>query len=193
MSAETRDRIIQAGNQAMLEKSYNGAGLNEILKIAGVPKGSFYHHFASKEDLGVCIVNQCADEHTQRLRAFFSEPNKTPLERLRSKFEWGRTYLIENGYTVECLIFKLAMELATLSDPVRASIRCAMDQWRSLTAQCIREAQHLGEIPEHHDPEALADFMIAAWEGVFLRVQVDREIRAADDFLHFIFECLLAK
>ncbi|MCA9428119.1 MAG: TetR/AcrR family transcriptional regulator, partial [Candidatus Omnitrophica bacterium] len=51
--AETRERILDASSQAIIAKSYNGVGLKKILKNAGVPKGSFYHHFKSKEDLAI--------------------------------------------------------------------------------------------------------------------------------------------
>ena len=49
----TKERILDAAEQIMLEKSFHSVGLNEILKAVGVPKGSFYHHFESKEQFGV--------------------------------------------------------------------------------------------------------------------------------------------
>ncbi|HKB16750.1 MAG TPA: TetR/AcrR family transcriptional regulator, partial [Planctomycetota bacterium] len=48
----TRERILEAGAEAIAEKSYEGCGLAEILERADVPKGSFYHYFGSKEDFG---------------------------------------------------------------------------------------------------------------------------------------------
>ena len=48
----TKEQILDAGMKALLEKGFNGVGVQEITAAAGVPKGSFYHHFARKEALG---------------------------------------------------------------------------------------------------------------------------------------------
>ena len=67
-TADTRERILDASCQAIISKSFNGAGLNEILQNAGVPKGSFYHHFKSKEDLGIAVIEKSTAEHMERLK-----------------------------------------------------------------------------------------------------------------------------
>ena len=48
---DKRARILASGTSVMLRKGYNGTGVQEITQGAGVPKGSFYHYFESKEDL----------------------------------------------------------------------------------------------------------------------------------------------
>ena len=55
---DTKEKIIQAALKALLQKGFNGVGVQEITEQAGVPKGSFYNHFESKEALGVEIVER---------------------------------------------------------------------------------------------------------------------------------------
>lgn len=79
----TRDKIIASGIQAIVAKSFNAVGLNEILADAGVPKGSFYHYFKSKEAFGVAIVEQFAAKVAEELRATLGDASQSPLSRLR--------------------------------------------------------------------------------------------------------------
>lgn len=172
-------------------KGFNGSGLSEILERAGVPKGSFYHYFGSKEDFGVALIERARDEYLDSLRTHLSERKRSPLSRLRSIFEDTRAECDRNGPTVECIIPKLALETATLSDPVHAAVKCAYQQWSALIAQVIREAQAAGEVARSHDPDHLADVLVMLWEGAAVRMQIDRSIGPLDDFLAFVFDTLL--
>lgn len=190
---ETRERILEASSQAIVAKSYNGVGLNEILKNAGVPKGSFYHHFKSKEDLAIAVIEKSTAEHLVRFREYLTDRSKSPLERLREVFRIAREMLLEQGFNRDCLVPKMALEIANLSEPVRAAIKCGMDQSLSLVAQCIREAQAAGEVDQGHDPETLAGFIQASWEGVMIRTQIDRDIRPVDQFIEYLFDFFLRR
>ena len=52
----TRQHLLDIGYQIMVIKGFSGVGLNEILKTANVPKGSFYHYFKSKEQYAQCLL-----------------------------------------------------------------------------------------------------------------------------------------
>ena len=51
--ANVREKIVDAALHLFHTRGYNGSGVNDIVVSAGVPKGSFYNHFASKEALGL--------------------------------------------------------------------------------------------------------------------------------------------
>lgn len=82
----------------MIGKSYNAVGLNEILAAAGVPKGSFYHFFKSKEDFGVAVVEYFAVKAAEYLRTMLRDASRTPLERLRYWFESARDQLALHAF-----------------------------------------------------------------------------------------------
>jgi len=98
METTTRDKIIASGTQAIIGKSYNAVGLNEILLAAGVPKGSFYHFFKSKEDFGVAVVEYFATKAAEHLRTILRDPTRSPLARLRHWFESARDGLAQNAF-----------------------------------------------------------------------------------------------
>ena len=61
-----REGIVQAGLKCLVEKGFNAVGVQDITDTAGVPKGSFYNHFVSKEALGVEIVERYGANQTRR-------------------------------------------------------------------------------------------------------------------------------
>jgi TetR/AcrR family transcriptional repressor of nem operon len=184
----TRERILNAGREVICAKSYNGAGLSEILKAASVPKGSFYHYFSSKEDFGIALIESLTAEHGITMRRLLSRRNLSPVTRLRAYFEEGVAFYREQGPTRKCIVAKMALELSQLSEPMRAAIKCAYDSWALILAQVIREAQALGEIHLDHDPERLASLLINLWEGATIRMQIDRNCEPLVDMLAYVFE-----
>jgi TetR/AcrR family transcriptional repressor of nem operon len=189
--SRTRERLLEVGAQAIAEKSFTACGLTEILKRAGVPKGSFYHYFRSKEDFGVAVIEKEAQEFLEELRPIVGDRRRSPRERLRALFEHASAECAANGPARQCLIPKLALEISQLSEPVQAAIQCAYEQWHAVLAQLVREAQAAGEVGRGRDAGRLANVIVMLWEGATIRMQIDRSMQPLQDFLAFTFETLL--
>ncbi len=189
--SDTRDRILEAGAQAISESSFNACGLAEILQRANVPKGSFYHYFESKEDFGVALIEKASQEYVELLQPIVSDRKKSPLQRLRAIFELGREECLANGAARQCLVPKLALETTQLGAAVHAAVKCAYDQWAALLSKVIREGQASGEIGKDHAPERLASMLVMLWEGATIRMQIDRSLQPVDDCISFVFDSLL--
>ena len=187
----TRERILEVGAQAIADKSFNSCGLSEILRLAGVPKGSFYHYFGSKEDFGVALIEKASAEYIELLGPIVSDRKRTPLERLRAVFEETREECLARGTARQCLIPKLALETSQLSEPVHAAVKNAYVKWSALIAGAIREAQAVGELPASHDADRLANMLVMLWEGATIRTQIDRSPQPIEDFLTFAFDSRL--
>jgi len=183
-TSDTRDRIIDAGTKAIVAKSYNGCGLSEILGAAGVPKGSFYHYFKSKEGFGVAVIEESANYHSQNLRKYFTDRSKSPVARLITFYTFARDHYDCYGPTRQCLIAKLALETSQLSEPMRAAIKAGYDEWSVIHAKVIREAQAAGEVDSNASPEAIANIIINLWEGATIRMQIDQHIQPLNEFLN---------
>lgn len=183
-TATTKERIIEAGSQAIAAKSFNGCGLKEILDAAAVPKGSFYHYFKSKEDFGVAVIEHSAEEHATFIRGVLNDRSISPLNRIHRLFKEMRDYYAEAGPSRECIIAKLALEVAQLSEPMRLAIKYAYDNWSALLARTLREAQAAGEICKELNAESLAELLVNAWEGVTIRMQIDKSVEPIDEFLN---------
>src|SRR3954451_11878488 len=88
MSKEkTRAVLLEAGKKVFLEKGYNHSGIEAILQAAGVPKGSFYYYFTSKEDFGLQVLNHFASLIDAEVGRYLDDATLSPLERLRRYHE----------------------------------------------------------------------------------------------------------
>ena len=178
---DTRERLLAAGAELVLKQGFNGTGLSEVLQLAGVPKGSFYHYFGSKEEFGVALLERTRDGYLADLKPILSDR------------EFAREECSGTGPNAECLIAKIAFETANLSEPVHAAVRCCYQQWSALLAQVIREGQAANEIDRKHDADRLGNVLVMLWEGAGMRMQIERNINALDDFLAFVFDTLFGR
>lgn len=190
---DTRALLLEVGAQAIAEKSFNSCGLTEILGRAGVPKGSFYHYFASKEDFGVALIEKDSADFLNELQPIAADATRSPLARLRAVFEQCSAFCAEQGAARQCLIPKLALEAAQLSAPVHAAVCGAYDQWSALLARLVREAQASGEVDTARAPEQLAEVLAMLWEGAMLRMQTYRHPGPIEAFFDYAFDSLLRR
>src|SRR6201988_2423488 len=105
-----REDIVQAGLKRLAEKGFNAVGVQDITDAAGVPKGSFYNHFDSKEALGVEIVERYGAN--QPRRETLGLPTVPPLQRLRRHFERINGLFADSHFTRNCILGGFSSELA---------------------------------------------------------------------------------
>jgi TetR/AcrR family transcriptional regulator, transcriptional repressor for nem operon len=188
--APVRDRIVSEGLEAVFRDGFNATGVQDIADAAGVPKGSFYNYFRSKEALGVEIV----DLYFSGVKARFnllSDPSKPPLDRLRGYFASLGQVLIKGKYGKGCLVGNLSGELSDQSPAVRKRLASVYKEWSRALEGCIREGQERGEIARDVNASVLASFLLTAWEGTILRAKVEKEKAALNQFMMVAFKRLL--
>ena len=145
-SLETRELLLRAGLEVLTEKGFSSTGIDEILKRVGVPKGSFYHYFDSKEAFGAALIERYARYFAYKLERHFGDSSKQPLARLWAFVEDARTGMARHEFRRGCLIGNLGQEMAALPESYRASLIAVFHDWESRLARCLEAAQHRGEI-----------------------------------------------
>jgi TetR/AcrR family transcriptional repressor of nem operon len=93
-----RERLLDAGVEAFHRRGFNGCGVQEITEAAGVPKGSFYNHFASKEALGAAVLDRYWQQRGDTTLRILEDRDVRPRERLWRYFatmagKWQSTVL----------------------------------------------------------------------------------------------------
>jgi TetR/AcrR family transcriptional repressor of nem operon len=184
-----REQIVEAGMKALLEKGFNGCGVQEITALAGVPKGSFYNHFESKEALGAEIVERYGDRDGRR--SALADRSISPLERLRRHFEALTERYVGFDYERGCLLGNFSAELAVQSPLIRGSLAAVFARWTEDLEAAIAEAQATGAIATKLPAGDLASFLLDAYEGALLRARVERSRRSFDIFLTITFTQIL--
>jgi TetR/AcrR family transcriptional repressor of nem operon len=188
MSSETstRERLIAAGLPLLLERGYNGFGLQALLSATGIPKGSFYHHFRDKEDFALQVVDAYMRQVHAGLDACLGDPSVIPLDRVRRFFESTQQVYRQQGY-MGCLLGGLGQELSGVSDAFRKKIEECFTEIAARLAICLEEAQKCGELPANSDPQRLAALLVDCWEGAALRSRLQRDLAPLDAMLEFYF------
>jgi TetR/AcrR family transcriptional regulator, transcriptional repressor for nem operon len=185
----TREQIVQAGLKCLTTKGFNGVGVQDITDAAGVPKGSFYNHFESKEALGVEIVERYGAD--KRRRELLTDKSIPPLERLRRHYERLTTLCVDARFERGCILGNFSAELSNQSEVIRESLRRLYERWTKDVEATIAEAQDQGAVSKALTAAELAGFLLDAYEGALLRARVERDGRAFERFMKFAFSKLL--
>lgn len=191
MSKETKATLLETGKKVFLERGYNNSGIEAILQAAGVPKGSFYYYFDSKEDFGLQVLDRFAECYKAEAARFLDDRSVGPLERLRRLFEAKCERLGSQHCRCGCLVGNLSQEMADQSEAFRAKLEEIFKWWCGRYAECLAEAQQAGEIPAHLDVHELAEFWLNSWQGAVLRAKTTRSIAPLRTFLNMMFGYVL--
>ena len=185
-----RGKLLETALERFQAQGFNGCGVQDITDAAGVPKGSFYNHFKSKEALAVEVLERYGQGNRFDL---LNDGTRAPLDRLRAHFEFLADRLEGWAFTRGCLLGNFASETADTSPAMRDAMVGAFDRWSAAVTHVLRQAQAQGDIDARHDPDRLARFLVQAWEGAITSAKVRKTRGPLDDFFAVSFGTLLAK
>ena len=181
-----KEEILGAGVDLFLERGFNAAGVKDITDRAGVPKGSFYNHFESKEALATVALERYGE--SRRLQDL-GDSAASPVERIRRHFEFLRDELPD--FSRGCLFGNFSAEIVDHSEPLRLRVKDSFAEWSTKLADAIKAGQEGGEIRPSLDPQRTARYLISAWEGTLLEARADKSGEAFDTFFAVTFDALL--
>jgi TetR/AcrR family transcriptional regulator, transcriptional repressor for nem operon len=187
----TRENLIAVGLELMRKGGYGATGVQDILHVAGVPKGSFYHHFGSKEEFAAAVLERYVTLVGELGEQVLGNKRQPPLRRLRQYFEDLIRTAGQSAPIQGCLLGSLSLEVAGISPLLQGRLSSSFTRWQAAVAAVLREALEKGDLPKSARPESLAGFVLNSWEGALLRSQADKSDAPLNDFLHYIFEELL--
>jgi TetR/AcrR family transcriptional regulator, transcriptional repressor for nem operon len=186
-----RNELIQIGKEIVVKQGFKGTSLNDVLSTAGVPKGSFYYYFSSKEDFGLAIVDNFAQEYRDRLKTFLGDERYSPLTRLRNYFEFKIAEMEAHSCNDGCLIGNLAQELSAQNELFRDRLKQVFAEWEQCFIQCLQEASEAGEIESDRHFDILAKFILSSWQGAILQAKVTKSVLPMQTFVKILFEQVL--
>lgn len=185
------ERILEAGLEALYQHGFNATSVQDITQAAGVPKGSFYNHFESKEALGVEAVNVYASRMGSMLTPLHSK-SVSPLKRLHTYFKKMHQLLSDSQYAQGCMLGNFGSEMSDHSEPIRHSVDSALQAWRGEIESVVLEAQKAGEISADLSATEIASYLLNAWEGAVLRAKIMKSRAPIDTFLKVTFTKVLS-
>jgi len=187
----TRDHLIDTGLKLMHQHGYNATGLTEILKAADVPKGSFYHHFGSKEDFAAAALERYTTREAKHAATVLNDAKAPPLKRLKRYFTDLVRFYGQKGEIPGCMMGRFSLEIAAANPQLRKQISGSFAHWQHAIATVIQQAVAQKELPADTDSESLAGFLLNSWEGALLRSQAEENDSPLEVFMHLVFDRLL--
>jgi TetR/AcrR family transcriptional repressor of nem operon len=177
-----KNHILDCGARLIASKGFVGVGLSEILSTAGVPKGSFYHYFKSKERFGEELLERYMAQYLDRLDALFKSDDQPARARLMrywsfwnaTQCEVGADGCGELGGGAKCLIVKLSAEVADISEAMRVTLRDGTDRVVQRIAQCLEAAQADGSVSPTLVAQDTALTLYGLWLGASLLAKLRR-------------------
>ncbi len=172
----TRQHILDTGYRLVLQKGFAALGLQEILKACAVPKGSFYHYFASKEVFGCELLQQYVDGYGRKLDELLAEPGNGRQRLMRYWSAWAHDPVDPaQGWAEECLVVKLAAEVSDLSEDMRRVLDHGVQQLLQRIAGLVEEGRADGSLPGGKPALQVARVLYQMWLGAALLSKLSQD------------------
>ena len=186
-------RLLAAGHRLFWRNGYHATGIQEIADSAGVPKGSFYNHFGSKEAFAATIIENYGKWVSNNWDGLLAQAEAGSqadhVERIRTIFH----FFIDHHERAECLgciVGNMAAEMAE-SSPVCTSVMLrALEQWSRRLTESITQGQQNGQIRRDIAAERLSAIFLEAWEGALLRMKLHGDVQVAKEMVSTMLDTL---
>lgn len=182
----TREEIIRKGAELIHAQGFNATGLQQILQAAGIPKGSFYFYFKSKEDFGLEIINYFNAAISSIFTRYLSDKKIPPLKRLEKLFEFFEAAFQKSGYALGCPIGNLSLELADTNERLRLHLVGVIETLIAQIELCLQEAKREKSIPASFNTADTARFIFHGFEGAVLHMKVVKSIEPFQAFRSYL-------
>ena len=162
----SRDRLLDATFTEVYKFGYSGAATASILKRAAVPRGSMYHHFSSKKNLVLAMIQERLIPKVREFFDFEMKPNSTAIDILThtmTKISKNKM-LITHG----CPLHRLMFEMEGLDDDIATACENEFKSLSSNLAKILHLGMREGTIKQNC-PNELAEFIIASSWGLLSR------------------------
>ena len=173
-TSDVRATIIECGQRMMAKKGFSGVGLNEVLAEAKVPKGSFYHYFASKEAFGDAMLAAYFEDYLANLDEILSQSGLTMAQRLLAYFQYWQETQSFSDCQGKCLAVKLGAEVADLSESMRAVLKDGTSRIARRLTLAIEGGVAEGSMSVDQEAGSVAQSLYQLWLGASVMAKVVR-------------------
>ncbi len=181
------DYLLEKGIHILWSKGYNATSVNDIVMAAGVPKGSFYFYFDSKEDFAVRAIDKYFEAQFAPARAILENEELSPKQRLLDFYKYRCTILKEDmDCKMGCLASNIGNEMSEHSEDIRVKILEKETLILAQISNVVEEAQKCGEVDEALTPQDLVAFLEDAGKGAMITMKEMKSSYPVDNFLQMV-------
>jgi TetR/AcrR family transcriptional repressor of lmrAB and yxaGH operons len=166
----SRERMIEATIALMRGSGFSGAGINDIVRESGAPKGSVYHYFPNGK---VQIATEALAAYSQRVMVFIDRAlakKRLPSTKVRALFDAFAQRVEEGDYRKSCAVGTVSLDLDADLENLRVVLGAAFADWATLIARHF----DLGDVQR---TKSFAGLLLTAIEGAYVRCRAERSSR----------------
>jgi len=189
---DVRRRLIECGLMLVGKQGFAGSGVADVTASAGVPKGSFYQYFESKQSYAIDLPDHDWAAIETRHAQVLHDARYDPLDRIARHFRSIGQDHKPQKFALGCLIGSLGLEMAGAGEDAQAKLRQIIKRWSALRSACLKDAQAVNCLDRKADVQELAAALVDAWEGAVMRAKIERSAAAYKRFEAVVLPCLLA-
>lgn len=182
-ATDMRQHIIDVARAIITHKGYSAVGIAEVVQAAGIPKGSFYYYFKSKEEFAEALLEHYFSHYLGEVDLQLNGSG-TARERLLRYFTFWKTTQGADLPESKCLVVKLGAEVCDQYDSMRQVLAKGTQDIVQKIAQCIREGQQDGSLPAVSDAGERAEELYQLWLGASLMAKIHDPDKAFDKALN---------
>lgn len=169
----TRQKILTSGRALISRHGFGAVGLARILKESGVPKGSFYYYFPSKEAFGHALLTDYVTDYLGRFDALCDRPGSA-YDKLMAFWTAWLTQAGSQGIASQCLVVKLGAEVADLSPEMRNVLDRGVAELTDKIAMLLVQGADDGSVARVDDPKGTAQMLYATWLGAAILAKLSQ-------------------
>lgn len=171
----TKEKLLDAAQRLMLAKGFPATTVEEICETAGLTKGSFFHYFESKDDLGKAVLDRYAERGLGALDTASFRRQSDPLKRIIASIDFWIDRINDPSTECGCLLGNFAQELSDTHPTIRAQCVQYFDRWTQMLKQDFDEAKSAYRPRAQIDTQGLAEHYVAVLEGALLMAKAKRD------------------
>ena len=178
---DARSRMLDAAMQMVREKGYSATTVDDICGAAGVTKGAFFHHFKSKEDLGVAVAGHFAQMAEQLFGGAPYHELADPLDRLLGYIDFRTAILTGPIAEFTCLFGTMVQEAYDTHPAIRQACATYIVRHADRLAEDIAAAKALYAPDATWSAESLGLYTQAVLQGSFVLAKAKGGPEVAQD------------
>ena len=181
------DYLLEKGMEVLWSKGYNGTSVNDIVRAAGIPKGSFYFYFESKEDFTIKALYRYSDLEFAPALEILQNQAVSPKQRLLDFYEYRiKTLKEEFNCRMGCMACNLSSEMSEHNDNIRKAVVDIQNKMTQPIIAAAREAQEQGEIDSSINIPDLIKFLEDAGKGAMISMKEMQSAYPIDNVMNMI-------
>lgn len=191
VKSEKHRALLDAGLKTMILNGYHGTSIKDITSEAGMPKGSFFNYFVSKEAFAQELIEDYADQANSFIEKSLIHSSKDPRKRIIDFFKsMGKKFSKEKDYREGCLVNNMCQEMADIELAFAELIDSKIIAFRSVIKRCILEGQESGSIASDQSAETMSIMIDNMYRGTLLTSKAERSQKSIKVFNTFLVDLL---